>query len=294
MKSTNSRRTIDIILCCYNQEQYVAESVESIISQKVDADVRVLVADDCSTDRTLEVIKSFEAKSPFPFVYLSDSKNLGLHANYKRAFAACQADYTAILEGDDWWSEDYHLSQHLNFLEHHKRFSMSFNNFIGYYQEENKYRYTYWPFGDTEYVTIKLRQQIAYGNQIGNLSTCMFRTKLLHALPEEFYKLQFADWELGIMMALHGPIGLVKGDTSTYRISDNGLWSAKPAESKYASQMETLRSVEPLLPSYCRRYIKKNIKLQQKGKTPFPMPLKYKVKTFLSVLRRHEKRLSRK
>ena len=94
---------IDIILITYNQEQYIAQAVESILLQRVndDVQVRVIVADDCSTDKTLEIIKSYEDKSPFPFVYLSVEDNMGHVRNYQRAFAACVGDYVAILEGDD-------------------------------------------------------------------------------------------------------------------------------------------------------------------------------------------------
>lgn len=55
--------------------------------QRVDEDVqvRVIVADDCSKDGTLEIIKSCEEKSPFP---------IGIFAS--------GAKYVAMCEGDDY------------------------------------------------------------------------------------------------------------------------------------------------------------------------------------------------
>lgn len=282
---SNSRPSIDVILCCYNQEQFIAEAVQSILVQKVDADVRVIVADDCSTDGTLSIIKQYEASSPFPFVYLEGDSNMGLHANYRRAFAACEAEYTAILEGDDWWNEDWHLSQHINFLQSHKCYSMSFSQIVQYYETDHKYSMAKWPFGKIGHVKVKLRHQIALGNLIGNLSACVFRTKLLHSLPEDFYKLRFADWDLGIMMALSGPLGYLKGNSSIYRISDSGQWSGLTEEKKVESQRNTLEAIRLLLPNYCGKYIDEFWKGVDTGVSiPIPMPFKYRIKALIAKI----------
>jgi len=276
------RESVDVILCCYNQEQYIAQAVESVIRQKVNADVRVLVADDCSTDRTLEIVKSYGEKTPFPFIYLPTTKNLGLSANYRRAFKACTSTYTAILEGDDWWSKDNHLAQHIQFLNKHKRFSMSFNQIRIFLQTNGKTHVKNWPFGNIDHVTIGLKDQISLGNQIGNLSSCVFRTELLHALPEDFYQLKFADWDLGIMMAISGPIALLKGSTSTYRINDKGLWSGLSRQKKLTTETETLDRIQPLLPDYCNKYIKEYKESMKKGGiNTFPTPWQYKLRQMI-------------
>ena len=44
------RPSVDIILCSYNQEEYISQALESLVNQRVDADVRVIVADDCSSE----------------------------------------------------------------------------------------------------------------------------------------------------------------------------------------------------------------------------------------------------
>ena len=49
--------TIDIILFCYNQEQYIEQALRSIYAQELPEGVsaRIIVADDCSPDKTLEI-----------------------------------------------------------------------------------------------------------------------------------------------------------------------------------------------------------------------------------------------
>jgi len=282
------RPSIDIVLCSYNQEEYIGQAVENVLKQKVDAEVRVIVADDCSTDNTLQIIKGYEDKSPFPFVYLDSRENVGMKLNYKRAFAACSSDYVAILEGDDWWHKDNHLAQHVTFLESHRRYSMTHNVVALYHQEDGIIEEPKRIFSDIDHLTIRLRHQIAWGNQIGNLSSCVFRTKWLQALPEEFYRLNYADWELGIMMALRGPIAKFLQETSTYRISSKGLWSALSTEKKDSSIMSTLMAIKPLLPAYCNIYIKSFQKRLQRGaEFPFPMPLKYRLRSLVRKVLHH-------
>lgn len=275
------RPRVDVILCCYNQEQFISKAVESILCQKVDADVRVIVADDFSTDNTLNIVKSYEEESPFPFVYLQDSVNVGLHANYHRAFATCQGDYTAILEGDDWWRGVNHLSQHVTFLSQHRRYSMSFNRMSYYFQNDKESLTRSWPYAKTEYVTIHLNEQICFGNQIGNLSACVFKTKLLQSLPEDFFKLNYADWELGMMMALHGPIAMLCECTSVYRINDKGQWSSLSNDEKVSSELQTLENVRKFLPSYCSRYIKSYKHALLSGQeVSYSMPWWYRIRRY--------------
>lgn len=113
---------IDIVLISYNQEQYIAQAVESILMQRVNDDVkvRVIVADDCSTDKTLEIIKSYEENSPFPFTYLEGTTNLGMVNNYRRVLHSITADYFCILEGDDYWIDQYKLQKQLIFMNNHQ------------------------------------------------------------------------------------------------------------------------------------------------------------------------------
>lgn len=275
------RPKVDVILCCYNQEQFIAKALESILCQKVDAEVRIIVADDSSTDKTLDIVKSYEGESPFPFFYFQDRANMGLHANYRRAFAACEGDYTAILEGDDWWRNENHLSQHISFLSHHKRYSMSFNRLAFYFQNRQVTRQRDWPYPKTSHVAIHLKEQICFGNQIGNLSACVFKTSLLHKLPEDFFKLNYADWELGMMMALNGPIAMLRDCTSVYRINDKGQWSALSSQEKAASELQTLENVSKVLPSYCSKYINSYKRALLSGeKVSFSMPWWYRLKRF--------------
>lgn len=257
---------VSVILCCYNQQDYIEQALRSVLSQQTDCEVELIIADDCSTDTTLSIINDIEMKghrSGFVFKYLNSTCNLGFHANYKRAFEACTGKYTAILEGDDWWDKPNHLQQHIDFLESHHRFSMSFNRLNFYHQNSGENNLSEWPTKD---IKLSLKQHIQYGNPIGNLSACVFRTKHLHSLPKDFYELNFADYELGMFMALHGPIGALAECTSTYRVNDKGQWQGLSSEAKQKSLINNLKEVSEHLPRRVRRYISEYLILIAEGR----------------------------
>ena len=221
---------IDIILITYNQEKYVSQAVESILMQKTNCNVHVIIADDCSTDSTLDIIHSYDGNSQFQFEYLSSCKqNIGMSRNYGRAFSKCNGKYVFILEGDDYWCNPKHLEQHIEFLENHQEASMSMNRLILLYEEKSLYSYP--TIQNVEFYNIK--QQIVDINHLGNLSGCCFRILLIKQLPEKIFDIGFADWLLGMFMAQYGLLAVLPEATSVYRINKNGQWSGMTDEQKH-------------------------------------------------------------
>ena len=225
---------LDVILISYNQEHFITQAVESILTQRVkdDVQVRVIVADDFSIDKTLDIIKSYELESPFPFLFLESNENVGVSKNYQRSFAACDGNYVAILEGDDYWSSPYHLEQHIRFLETHSNCSMSMNRITFLNQSSQKFTVQGWGRkDDVHYVDTK--EQISEGNQLGNLSACVFRTSCIQALPQSLYKIPIADWMFGVMLSQQGLLAILKESTSVYRTNENSQWASLTKRKQY-------------------------------------------------------------
>lgn len=237
---------IDVILICYNQELFIAQAVESILMQSISSEneLRIVVADDSSTDNTLNIIrrtynhyvKSYNTNHCFnqkliSITYLESITNLGISKNYQRAFSACnEADYIAVLEGDDYWSSPSHINQHVNFLSHNLEYSMSMNLFTIFKYENGEYiTYPWNHSGDVHSVDTKT--QISNGNQLGNLSACMFRNSCIQNLPTSMFDIPIADWMLGVMLSQQGPIAILRESTSVYRTNEHSQWaSLKPYE----------------------------------------------------------------
>jgi len=108
---------VDIVMVTYNQGEYIAEAIESVLMQKTNYHYRLIIGDDCSTDNTLAICKDYESKYPEEIFVLSSQNNEGLLRNYIKCFIKCDAKYIAFLEGDDYWIDQYKLQNQIDLLE---------------------------------------------------------------------------------------------------------------------------------------------------------------------------------
>lgn len=272
---------IDVILISYKQERYIQQALESILCQRILSDwqIHLIIADDNSTDQTMSIIQSTIAiwqkngvnNSQIQIDVLDGSINLGMHRNYQRAFAACKGKYVAVLEGDDYWVSPEHLTQQVSFLEEHLECAMSMNNIM--LLDDSSNIYTLHRTMNDSYEYVDLHMQIAHGNQLGNLSACVFRTELISLIPQRVHDMGFADWFLGIWMAQYGLIGILKQVTSVYRKNENGLWTKMSKEEQSESLVKYINAYDEVLEhkysAYFEEYrseLKKTRSLSHKNK----------------------------
>ena len=255
---------LDIVLITYNQAQYIAQALDGVMMQRLnpEVEVRVIVADDASKDDTLAIIRTYEAQSPFPFIYLPQEVNMGHVLNYKRAFAACTGDYVAILEGDDWWCNPYHLQKHLDFLDEHRECVLSANRPCRYYEQTNEFVPSFYRDEHLPNYAITLEQQIA-NNCIDNLSTCVMRSSALQAIDSCVYESDLLDWILHVALSERGLLIYHREITSVYRVCNDGIWSSKNAELKRQENIRLLRQYDVLFKSKWHNYFIIAEKLQQ-------------------------------
>lgn len=91
-----------IALCTYNGEKYLAEQLNSYLLQTL-LPGELIVCDDCSTDRSIEILNSFKEKAPFPvFIYVNE-KTLGSTKNFEKAISLCTGDIIFLSDQDDLW-----------------------------------------------------------------------------------------------------------------------------------------------------------------------------------------------
>lgn len=233
------KNRVTVILVSYNHAKYIAEALNSIIRQVTSFKFNIMVADDCSSDATLEIIKEYDKKTNIEFIYLERSHNLGTMQNYKKAFAACNAEYIAIMEGDDYWTDRLRLQKMCDFLDIHEECSMVFNR----YNVDNGRPYIQPPITDqwiSDEYTLFTGYDLAYDNLIGNFSTCMYRNTAIQSLPGDLYDMPCYDWLTNICVSQIGKIGCLADVMSTYRIHKNGLWSGKRAKEQNREIIEII------------------------------------------------------
>ncbi len=90
---------VSIIIPCYNQGQYVAEAINSALSQTY-SDIEIVCINDGSTDNTHKIIKSFADKYK-NILYINSEKNNGVIYSRNTAINACHGEYILPLDADD-------------------------------------------------------------------------------------------------------------------------------------------------------------------------------------------------
>ncbi|MCW4385015.1 glycosyltransferase family 2 protein [Salinibacterium sp. SYSU T00001] len=99
--------TVSVALATYNGERFVAEQVTSILTQSRPP-TELVVADDGSTDATLDVIRDVHGRlgASVALRVLEAEGRLGVTANFERALRACTGELIALSDQDDVWHPD--------------------------------------------------------------------------------------------------------------------------------------------------------------------------------------------
>lgn len=91
---------VSVVICTYNQESFVAETIESGLNQTY-ANCEFIVTDDGSTDSTPEILRHYQTGYPDRIKIALSDRNTGIPANINRGLALRTGELTAWLDGDD-------------------------------------------------------------------------------------------------------------------------------------------------------------------------------------------------
>ena len=113
-----SKRIIfSVVIPCFNAEQYLAETLESVLRQHY-MDFEVLLVDDASTDRTAQIAQSYAMRDERIRVITCDKRSGGPGTPRNRGISESKGDYVAFLDADDIWNEEKLLND-ADFLKAH-------------------------------------------------------------------------------------------------------------------------------------------------------------------------------
>ena len=101
MKNTQ-KELISFFALTYNQEKYIEDSLKGLFSQTY-SPLEIIISDDCSTDKTFEIIQKFvsEYKGPNKVIINRNEKNLGLIKHFNKIISMCNGELIVATAGDD-------------------------------------------------------------------------------------------------------------------------------------------------------------------------------------------------
>ena len=218
---------LSVSVITYNQENYISQTIDSILCQKVNFKYELIIGDDCSTDGTRNILKEYEAKYPQIKLILHKEKNKGVPGkeNFLSTINAARGKYIALLDGDDYWTDPLKLQKQVDFLEANPNFAICFHRVKIVYDDNSQE-----PKLSNENLKEVLDfEDLALKNHIYTPS-CVFRNGLFKEFPEWFHQSPIGDWILHLLNAQHGKVKFLTDVMAVYRVHQGGVWSVQTNE----------------------------------------------------------------
>jgi glycosyltransferase involved in cell wall biosynthesis len=211
---------VSVVMITYNHENFIRDAIEGVLMQTCDFDIELIVANDCSTDKTDEVILDIIKNHPRAMwiKYIKHEKNIGMMPNFVFALQECQGQYIALCDGDDYWSDTYKLQKQVSFLEANPEYIIHSGVAKVFRGNENE-----------EYIGAGEKDEVFelkdfYGQNHIATSTILFRNDVTN-WPQEFNNVIFGDWFLYMVLLHQSGLKAYRSTEifSVYRIHDKGI-----------------------------------------------------------------------
>lgn len=209
---------VSIWMLTFNHEKYLHQSLESVLMQKRNFDLEIVIGDDFSRDETRKIISAYQLKYPQIIKPILRKYNIGIAKNFEDTWFKCKGKYIALLEGDDYWTDPFKLQKQVNFLEGNTEYVASYTKAKEINELTNQVKIT--NEDDPESATIERILSRGWFMRTGSI---VCRNNLFHEFPDFFYRYGSTDYILHILLAQHGPIKFINEVTNVYRRHEGGI-----------------------------------------------------------------------
>lgn len=242
---------IIVSICClsYNHEHYLADAIESFLSQQTDFSFEVLIHDDASTDRSAAIIKEYEEKYPHIIKAIYQTENQHSQGvlvdllNQERA----RGKYLAYCEGDDYWTDPTKLQRQVDYMEAHPDCSMCVHAASTVSALKKRVISDVRPgMGDKD---LTIEEIIEGGGEFIATNSILLSKEKIEPLPEFYHRAVVGDYPLVIYGALQGVVHYMDRNMSAYRIGVSGSWTQRElatVEKKVTHMQEINRMLDEI------------------------------------------------
>ncbi len=232
---------VSVIVLTYNHERYIEQALRSILGQLDAPAMEVFVADDCSTDRTPQILDVLLKEFPDRFRRLPRPANLGLSRNLESAWKECRGRYVAILEGDDCWTDRLKLARVVAALDAHPKWSGCFHAVL----VERDGRESPGEILTTPpRTTVVSLPELLCANCVTTLSSMTYRRGLITSFPAWHRYLINGDYALHLLHCEQGSLGYLPEPMTLYRVHSRGLWSSLDRARRWQQYLSLLAYLE--------------------------------------------------
>lgn len=211
---------VTVIVFAYNQEQYIAQAIESILMQQTDFVYEINILEDCSTDRTRAIVLDFQRRYPDKIRVDLPVQNQNNNKAFATAVCMAQSQYIALLDGDDYWTSPHKLQKQVDFLDRHPESVTCFHAVQVFYEDGSR------PARISKSQKPALTIEDILEGLIIQTGSTMFRRSAVQNFPEWYQTAGIGDWELHIFLAQHGNAAYLDTVMSAYRKHRGGIYTS--------------------------------------------------------------------
>lgn len=226
---------VSVCVQVYNNEEFIEECLNSILSQQTNFNFEIIVGEDESTDNTREICKRLAENNQDKIrLFLRKEQDKIYHKgkktsryNYMSNLKASRGKYIALCDGDDYWIDNNKLQKQVDILDENESFVAS------HHWQKNS------TFINENWVEVASPKTEGFGyskKTIGNVSdvfsnnlrlkarTLMFRNIIDERFfPSWFTKVAFADVSLSFLLGKYGEFHFMEDEMAVYRQTKYGL-----------------------------------------------------------------------
>ncbi|GHU03908.1 hypothetical protein FACS1894205_1250 [Alphaproteobacteria bacterium] len=217
---------VSVLTLAYNHAAFIAENIESVIAQKTSFPIQHVIADDASDDGTQDIILKYAAKYPHIVPVLQKKRTYG-SGNVQTLFEMARAEYVALCDGDDYFTDSDKLQIQADFLDANPDCALCAHSTRVIYEGRPDLKESVYPqLPDSEPLFFGSFKNLALANFIST-SSVMYRWRFRDGLPDWFRPdLMPGDWYWHLLHAEVGGIGIINKVMSVYRKHPGGVYSS--------------------------------------------------------------------
>ena len=261
---------VSVCMITYGHEKFIEEAINGVLMQECDFDVELIIANDCSPDKTHEVIQNIIKTHPKAswIKYFRHEKNIGMLPNALFIFEQATGKYIANCEGDDYWIDNQKLQKQVGFLESNLDYVI--HSSAALIHSDDKNDNTVFGFNENKFI-LSIEDFYTQNNLI--TATSVFRRMNLN-YPDFIYDIKFFDWFTYIVLLKQSNLKVFISNEvyATYRVHDGGV-------------MKSLDTIE-INKTYINQIIriKEFLKLEQYSEDDYKNINKYSISKFRALI----------
>jgi len=217
---------VQIFCISYMHEKFIGQALESFVCQETNFPFEVIVADDFSPDTTQDIIRDYQSKYPEIIKPILRKANIGAELNYIYTANILTAEYVAICEGDDYWTDPKKLQKQVDALETHSNCTVCFHPVLVKW-EDGSQENTIFPDPEYHFNKAELTIDDLLIHNFISTNSVMYRWQFKNGSLENIFPKDIlpGDWYLHLLQAKKGNILFLDECMSVYRRHAGGIWT---------------------------------------------------------------------